>query len=145
DLGLSAMFRDINGDGHPDLYVCNDFQTPDRMWINDGKGHFRAIPDTALRTTSHFSMGVDFADLNRDGFDEFFVADMLAREHTVRHTLMADHFPLSPPGVIDNRPQYAHNMLYLNRGDGTYGEMAQFSGVDASDWSWNPVFLDVDL
>src|SRR5262249_37212101 len=25
DLGLSAMFRDINGDGYPDLYVCNDF------------------------------------------------------------------------------------------------------------------------
>src|SRR5439155_16009893 len=64
DLGLSAMFRDINGDGFPDLYVCNDFHTPDRIWINDGKGHFRALPDRALRSTSQFSMGVDFADID---------------------------------------------------------------------------------
>jgi hypothetical protein len=52
DMGLSVMFRDINGDGAPDLYVCNDFQTPDRIWINDGKGHFRAMPDRAVRNLS---------------------------------------------------------------------------------------------
>jgi hypothetical protein len=145
DWGYSAMFRDMNGDGAPDLYVCNDAYSVDRIWINDGAGRFRAASTMAIRQTSFSSMGVDFADLNRDGFDDFFVADMLAREHAVRHTLMADHFPLSPPGVFDNRPQYAHNTLFLNRGDGTYAEIAQFSGVDASDWSWNPIFLDVDL
>src|SRR6185436_1782722 len=34
DWGLSAMFRDLNGDGFPDLYVCNDNTSPDRIWIN---------------------------------------------------------------------------------------------------------------
>src|SRR5262249_14471476 len=77
DWGLSAMFRDINDDGLPDLYVCNDFQIPDRIWINQGGGRFRAIPRLALRKTSMFSMGVDFADINRDGFDDFLVLDML--------------------------------------------------------------------
>ena len=43
DMGLSVMFRDINGDGAPDIYVCNDFQTPDRIWMNDGRGRFRAM------------------------------------------------------------------------------------------------------
>src|SRR5262249_15792269 len=32
DMGLSVQFRDLNGDGAPDIYVCNDFQTPDRIW-----------------------------------------------------------------------------------------------------------------
>ena len=49
DWGFSAMFRDLNGDGLPDLYVCNDYFTPDRVWINQGKGVFRALPGLALR------------------------------------------------------------------------------------------------
>src|SRR5262249_644691 len=69
DWGLSVMLRDLNGDGAPDIYVCNDFWSPDRFWLNDGTGRFRAAPPLALRHTSTFSMGVDFADLNRDGLD----------------------------------------------------------------------------
>jgi len=48
DWGLSVMFHDLNNDGKPDLYVCNDFKTPDRIWINDGHGRFRAIDRLAL-------------------------------------------------------------------------------------------------
>ncbi|HUS34681.1 MAG TPA: VCBS repeat-containing protein [Verrucomicrobiae bacterium] len=146
DWGLSVMFRDIDGDGSPDIYVCNDFHSPDRIWLNDGRGHFRAAPRLALRHTSMFSMGVDFADVNRDGLDDFFVADMLSRSHRRRHTQVANYNPLFLPiGKIDDRPQYSFNNLQLNRGDGSYAEIAQFSGIDASDWSWTPIFLDVDL
>src|SRR5207249_10488899 len=38
DWGFSVMLRDIDGDGVPDIYVCNDFWSPDRIWLNDGKG-----------------------------------------------------------------------------------------------------------
>ncbi|HEY6226256.1 MAG TPA: CRTAC1 family protein, partial [Verrucomicrobiae bacterium] len=146
EWGLSVMFRDINGDGAPDIYVCNDFHSPDRMWLNDGHGHFRAAPRLTLRHTSMFSMGIDFADINRDGFDDFFIADMLPRTHHARHTQVANFASqLLPIGMIDNRPQYSFNTLQLNRGDGTFAEVAWFAGVEASDWSWAPVFLDVDL
>lgn len=146
DWALSVMFRDINGDGAPDFYVCNDFQSPDRMWLNDGSGRFRAAPRLALRHTSMFSMGIDFADVNRDGFDDFFVADMLPRTHRARHTQVANFAPqFSAIGSIDDRPQYSFNTLQLNRGDGTFAEIAHFSGLEASDWSWAPVFIDVDL
>src|SRR6185436_419503 len=30
-------------------------------------------------------------------------------------------------------------------GDGTYAEMAAFAGLEATEWSWCPAFLDVDL
>ena len=48
-------------------------------------------------------------------------------------------------GRYDDRPLASHNTLFLNRGDGTYAEIAHFSGVAASDWTWSAVFLDVDL
>ncbi|HKI70835.1 MAG TPA: VCBS repeat-containing protein, partial [Verrucomicrobiae bacterium] len=146
DWGLSVMFRDINDDGAPDIYLCNDFASEDRIWINDGKGRFRAINRLALRQTSMFSMGIDFADLNRDGRDEFIVLDMLSRSHAKRQLQVRD-LPLTSSGIgaMDDRPQYSHNTLFLNRGDGTYAEVAHFCGVQASEWSWTPVFLDVDL
>src|SRR5207244_7664012 len=126
--------------------ICNDFASEDRIWINDGKGKFRAMNRLALRRTSMFSMGIDFADLNRDGRDEFIVLDMLSRSHAKRQLQVGD-LPLTSSGigVKDNRPQYSHNTLFLNRGDGTYAQVAHFCGVQASEWSWTPVFLDVDL
>jgi len=146
DWGLSVMFRDINGDGLPDLYVCNDFQTPDRLWINQGHGVFRAAPRLALRHTSRFSMGLDFADINRDGLDDFLVVDMLSRDHRERLSEMMERPVLLPSiGDLESRPQYGQNTLFLNRGDGTYAEVGQFSGLEASEWSWTPIFLDVDL
>jgi hypothetical protein len=146
DMGLSVMFRDIDGDGAPDIYVCNDFQSPDRIWINDGKGRFRALPDLAVRTLCHFSMGVDFADIDRDGFDDFFVGDMLSRSHELRmRQLGATNPPPSHIGETHDREQVHRNTLNWNRGDGTYAEIANFADVDASDWSWSVAFLDVDL
>jgi len=145
-LGLSAAFRDLNGDGSPDLYVCNDLQTPDRIWINDGKGHFRALPDLAIRTVCLNSMAVDFADLDRDGFDDLFVADMLSRSHGRRMTQRGEGNPSSTKlGESVDRQQARRNTLQLNRGDGTYADIANYAGVDASDWTWGTAFLDVDL
>lgn len=146
DWGLSAHFRDLNGDGAPDLYVCNDFQSPDRLWINDGKGNFKAIATRAVRQTSLFSMGMDGADIDRDGFVDFFVADMLSRDFRRRHVQVMDASGVAAadPGSAD-RPQFSRNTLFRNRGDGTFAEIARFAGVAASEWSWCPVFLDVDL
>ncbi|MDZ7362791.1 MAG: VCBS repeat-containing protein [candidate division KSB1 bacterium] len=146
DWGLTARFQDVDDDGDPDLYVCNDYESPDRLWLNDGAGRFYAAPKLAMRNHSASSMGVDFADFNRDGHVDFFLAEMLSREHKRRKTQMG---PMSPTpiaiGQIDNQPQYMRNTLFLNRGDGTYAEIAQYSGVQASEWSWSPLFLDVDL
>ncbi|MDP7048830.1 MAG: VCBS repeat-containing protein [Verrucomicrobiota bacterium] len=144
--GLSVIFRDMNGDRAPDLFIANDGFTEDRCWINDGTGKFREISPLALRQLSYSSMGVDFADINRDGHDDFFVVEMLSRSHPRRLTQQG-----TVPGAkvelgdFAHRPQSRRNCLYLARGDGTYAETAYFSGVAASEWSWSSVFLDVDL
>ena len=146
DTALSVMFRDLDGDSIPDIYVCNDLFPPERLWINNGKGQFRAMSNLAVRNTSRLSMGIDFADINRDGYEDFLVVDMLARNHVHRIVQTGGSIPLFlQPGLINNRPQYKRNTLFLNRGDGTYAEIGQYSGLHASEWSWMPLFLDVDM
>src|SRR5439155_23869596 len=106
DWGLAVQFHDLNGDGAPDIYVCNDLFTPDRIWINDGTGKFRALPTLALRHTSTFSMGVDFGDLNRDSYVDFFVTDMLSPDHRKRQVQTGQASPMWwPVGIFDTRPQ----------------------------------------
>lgn len=142
--GLNASFRDINRDGAPDLHVNNDYWTPDRIWINDGTGVFRAVDSLAIRSSSFSSMTVDFSDFNRDGALDFFVTEMLSPVHSRRLRQVGPHDPFPTTGVGD-RPQYNRNSLYLNRGDGTYAEISYFSGMEATEWSWATRFLDVDL
>ena len=104
DWGQSVVFRDFNGDGWPDIYVCNDFQSPDRFWLNDRHGHFREAPALALRETSFSSMGMDVADLNRDGFDDFMVVDMLSRDHRRRMTQRNSMYAGRVPDRLVRRP-----------------------------------------
>jgi len=144
-FGMSAKFTDVNGDGAPDLYVCNDFEDPDLFWLNDGKGTFRAVPRLAVRTTSNSSMAVDFSDVDRDGNVDILVVDMLGRGAR-RKTQVPTHTPL--PKLIrpaDDRPQWQRNTLLRNRGDGGFEEIAAYAGLEASDWTWDVLFLDVDL
>ena len=146
DWTLTVRFQDMDGDGDPDIYVCNDFYSPDHIWINDGSGNFRALPTLAMRNTSFASMGVDFADVDRDGDLDFFLAEMLSRDHQQRMKQIGGGMA-DPPfaGRIASRPQMPRNTLHLNRGDGTYQEAAQYGGIDASEWSWGTIWVDVDL
>jgi enediyne biosynthesis protein E4 len=146
DWGLAVQMRDFTGDGAPDIYVCNDLYTPDRIWINRGDGSFEAMKRLALRNTSTFSMGSDFADIDRDGDLDFFVVDMLSPDHRKRHVQISMSPPRpNPVGQISNRQQILRNTLQLNLGDNSYAEISQLSGLAATDWSWGPIFLDVDL
>ncbi|MEK7484569.1 MAG: CRTAC1 family protein [Planctomycetota bacterium] len=146
DWGLSVIFKDMDNDLDPDMYICNDFWSPDRIWINQGNKTFRAIDCLAIRSTSATSMGVDFSDIDRDGFDDFFVVDMMARDHKRRKMQMGTMQPTPIQiGLIDNRPQIMRNTLFKNRGDNTYAEIALYAEVHDTEWSWAPLFLDIDL
>ena len=91
-------------------------------------------------------MGVDFADLDRDGSLDFIVTDMLSRDPRLRKRQMPARWPIPEPiQSIDFRPQIIQNTLFHNRGDGTFEEIANYCGVAASEWTWQPLFLDVDL
>jgi len=149
DWGLSVAMRDFNDDQLPDIYVCNDyFYSVDKFWINQGNGTFKLADHQVVRNYSMSSMSVDCADINMDGYNDFFVADMLSRQMSYRKTQRAN--VLSPDiqlpiSQITYQPEFPRNTLQLGRGDGSYAEIAQLAGLDASEWTWGSRFLDVDL
>ncbi|MEO8448171.1 MAG: CRTAC1 family protein [Gemmatimonadota bacterium] len=146
DFGLAARFFDANNDGAPDLYVANDFEDPDQFWLNDGFGRFRLIRREALRSTSNSTMAVDVSDLNGDGFFDLFTVDMMGRDSRRRKMETPTHTPLpKKAGDYSDRTQWQRNALQVSRGDGTYANVANLAGVEASGWSWSALFLDVDL
>ena len=143
---LASRFYDVNGDGAPDLYACNDFEDPDQFWINDGKGNFRLVPPLAMRETSNTCMAVDFGDVDRDGHVDVFTADMMGPTLADRQTQFPTHTMLpKAPGLPHDQQQWMRNMLQLARGDGTWASIEDFAGVAATDWTWGSAFVDVDL
>jgi hypothetical protein len=146
EWGLTARFYDIDGDLSPDLYVSNDFESPDQFWLNRGDGTFREVDPFAVRSTSASSMAVDFSDVDRDGRTDFLVVDMLAKDPARRRTQIPTIAPeVVRPGQIEPRLQHNRNTLFLARSDGTFAEAARAAGIEASGWSWSTIFLDVDL
>jgi enediyne biosynthesis protein E4 len=146
DLGLAVQIRDVNGDGFPDIYVCNDFQTPDHLWFGDGRGHFKEVPNWALRNMSFASMGVDFADLDRDGRMDFITVEMAEPDLGAHFRSVSAQMRVNrTPGQFADREEFPRNCLYRQRDNGSFAEIAAFAGVAATSWSWTPLFLDVDL
>lgn len=140
DWGLTAKFTDITGNGLPDLYVANDFWTPDRLWINRGDGTFKEMDENTIRSMSFSAMGVDFSDINRDGHIDFVVTEMLSLEHTRRMRQTSQSLVNEDGRALNNQ-----NSVYLNRGDNTFANIADYTGLDATEWSWSTIFMDVDL
>ena len=145
DWSLSVSFADVNRDGYPDLYVCSDFISPDRVWLNERGIGFRALGRSAMSYSSWSSMCVDWSDVDLDGDWDFFVGDMLSRSHQRRHYQRANHTPNAwTDWAFDQRRQYMRNTLFLNRSDTGFSEVARLSDLAATEWTWNCFWIDVD-
>ncbi len=79
---LTDLLSDINGDGNPDLIIGNDMQTPDMIYLGDGKGGLRLIKrdDNLIPETSNFTMSVTSADLDNDLKPELFFGSVAFRD-----------------------------------------------------------------
>ena len=144
--GLGITTGDLNLDGYPDIYIGNDFHENDYLYINQQDGTFKEVLTDRIRHTSRFSMGVDMGDINNDGWSEIVSLDMLPDDPAIlKSSLGEDQY-----GIFNFKlgygynHQFARNNLQLNRGNGTFQEIGMFAGIEATDWSWGPLFLDFD-
>jgi enediyne biosynthesis protein E4 len=144
--GLGVVASDLNVDGCPDIFVANDFQENDFLYLNNCDGTFTESIESAMGHTSRFSMGVDAADYNNDGRPDLIVLDMLPeREDILKTSVNAESFNIYDLKVkAGYHPQFARNTLQLNRGRGRFSEIGYLAGVYATDWSWSPLFADLD-
>ncbi len=145
-FGLGVVVSDVNQDGCPDIYVANDFQENDFLYVNNCDGTFTESIAKATGHTSRFSMGVDAADFNNDGLPDLISADMLpAREDVLKSSASSESYNLFNARInAGYHPQYERNALQLNRGGGRFSEIGLLAGVSATDWSWAPLFADLD-
>ncbi len=145
-FGLGVVVSDFNQDGCPDIYVANDFQENDFLYLNNCNGTFTESIAKATGHTSRFSMGVDAADFNNDGRPDLISVDMLPeREEILKTSASSESFNLFNARVkAGYQPQYARNALQLNQGGGRFSEIGYLAGVSATDWSWAPLFADLD-
>ncbi len=145
-FGLGVTVGDINGDNYPDVFVSNDFFERDYLYINQKNGTFKDELEQRMQHNSYASMGADFGDINNDGHMEIFTTDMLpADDYRLKTTLSfddIDQYRLKERNGFFN--QFLQNTLQLNDGTGKFKDIANYSGVSASEWSWGALMFDAD-
>src|SRR5262249_51962792 len=117
--GGVAVF-DYNNDGKLDIFFANgaDLKTLkkdspkyyNRLFENDGKGHFTDVTAKAGLAGTGYDTGVAIGDYDNDGYEDIFVA-----------------------GVY-------RNTLYHNNGDGTFTDVTSKAGLDKPDAEYGPLW-----
>ncbi len=145
--GLGVAVSDLNNDGFPDLYISNDFHENDYLFINQGDGTFREQLRMMVRHTSRSSMGNDVADMNNDGYTDVVVLDMLPDEEKIRQQSGGeDEMEIFRIKLeYGYYHQYVRNTLQLNLGGELFSEIGRLAGIHATDWSWSPLLVDLDM
>lgn len=149
--GLGLAVGDLNGDGWPDIYAANDFMPNDQLLINQRDKTFREAARESMPHQTYNGMGVDIEDINNDARPDMMVMDMLPETNERRKTMIAKadyekHFMRQRAGYVD---EFMRNTLQLNQGtdpDGTthFSDIAQLTGMHATDWSWGVLLADYD-
>ncbi len=143
--GLGIAVSDFNLDGYPDIYITNDFHEDDYYYLNNGNGTFIESLKTYFGHTSRFSMGVDVADINHDGFPDIMTLDMLPESEKVLKSSLGDDNPQTlklRTEKLGYHYQYTRNMLQINQSGKHFTETALLNGVAATDWSWSALLAD---
>ena len=140
---LVTGLYDLDLDGALDVVVGNDFAMHDLSWRNDGAGNLEPI-EPFERTAAH-PMSLDAGDIDADGIEELFAADM--KPASTRTDVLAAWLPLMADMVALDDPtdaQRVRNVLQVSRGDGSFEEAAEAAGLDSAGWAWSARFGDLD-
>ena len=145
--GLGLAIADLNYDGWPDIYLSNDYLSNDILYINNQNGTFTNKISEKIKHQSKFSMGSDISDYDNDGYLDIITLDMLGETNqrtktTIPNTKYANYFFNDKFGY---EYQYSRNMLQKGNGPNIpFSEIGLMAGVARTDWSWSPLFVDMD-
>ena len=154
--GLGINIVDINRDGWKDIYISNDYLSGNILYINNKNGTFSNRNNEYFKHGSLNAMGNDAGDINNDGLVDIVEMDMMP-EDNYRQKMMLN--PVNYEGYAFaaklNIPyQTVRNTLQVNQGprvlendsigEPVFSELAYFSGIPYTDWSWAALLIDAD-
>jgi hypothetical protein len=137
---LAVGAADVDGDLLPELYIANDFG-PDLLLHNRSRpGAPNLVPlygerdlttprSKVLGRDSFKGMGVDFADINGDGYLDIYVSNIAAT-----YALEESHFVWASTGDVKA----------MATGRAPYRDASEPLGLSRSSWSWDARFADFD-
>lgn len=145
-FGLGVIIGDFNSDGWEDIYVSNDFFEKDYLYFNNQNGTFTEDLESSMPEISLGSMGADFADINNDGRSDLFVSEMLpATNSRVKSKASFESWDKFESNLKNGyHKQFSRNTLQYNRGKGRFSEIGRLAGVEATDWSWGGLIVDLN-
>ena len=150
-LSLSATVADFNNDGWDDLYVSNDFASPDIFYFNNGDGTFFDQLKKATQHTAFFGMGADAGDINNDGLFDLVQMDMTPEDNRRNKANMASMDIAGFWEIVGYglHHQYMQNVMQINNGVDEsgiphFGDVARMAGMSSTDWSWATLIADLD-
>ncbi|HAJ38145.1 MAG TPA: CRTAC1 family protein [Chloroflexi bacterium] len=139
---LSIAILDVTNDSQPEIWAANDFALDDRLWQRDGDVWHQIHP---FAQTSYSTMTTEWGDIANDGRRALFTTDMNPYDISPRN--LAAWMPVLNQLVPHNRAddvQVMANVLLIGDGRGGWQNQATARGVDATGWSWDARFGDLD-
>jgi hypothetical protein len=144
---LAVTWGDYDGDGDPDLLVCNDFGA-NTLYRNDG-GRFTDVTAPSGVAVDGFGMSAAFGDYDNDGDLDLYLAGMYsnAGQWIFRREELLPGDLLKPwrervLGTLDYMTD--GNRLLRNDGNGRFSEVARQAGVDYGQFAWGSPWVDFD-
>ena len=153
--GHGVSIADFNQDGWKDIFVTNDFNSNDLLYINNHDGTFTDKADVYFKHTSANGMGQDVIDINNDGLADVVELDMNPEDNYRKQTMMnaSNYQTYQNSDFYGYQYQYVRNTLQLNLGprpngdsigDPVFADIGFFAGIAETDWSWTPLVVDFD-
>lgn len=140
----SALWWDYDADGWPDIYVANDFAGVDKLYRNLGNGTFKDVITEVTHRVPYYAMGADFGDINNDGLEDFWVADMAPSDRARYKQTLESHAHVYDASLSDFPHQYMQNTLQLNLTGKRFTDIAALTGLHRTDWTWAARLVDMD-
>ena len=141
---LAIALIDLDADGQRDIWVGNDFDLPDQVWVQPAGTWQLASP---FAETSFSTMSIDWGDLTNNGLLALFTTDM--NPYDTSPIIMARWLPMLK--ATDARHQrfagdrqQMVNTLQVPVGVGEWQNVSNQQRVDATGWSWAGKLGDLD-
>jgi hypothetical protein len=119
--GIAVAAADYDNDGFTDLYVINVGKNI--LYHNRGNGTFEEVTDKAGLKHTGTGIGAVFVDIDNDGKLDLFVANYLTFDPDYNLYYNPDAYP----GPLSYKSEF--NVLYRNKGDGTFEDISEKSGI----------------